>query len=111
MPAVAPAPLHSGLATLAARRRRPVFAAAAAAIVLAGTTAAITAGRDTGSAPRPSAVSSAPACVPLTFAGTAPAGLVATGTPASFPWGTQISWHCTYAPPQPSCTRASQPKI
>lgn len=97
--ATGPAPLYAGLAAkVAVRRRRLVMAAAAAAIALAGTTAAITTALDASTAPRPLAVSSASSSVPLTFSGTSPRGLTATGTLASFPWGTQINWHCSYAP-------------
>ncbi|ALO67073.1 hypothetical protein AS189_11910 [Arthrobacter alpinus] len=102
--AVAPAvaghvPLYAGLADqLARRRRRFTVALAAAAIIVAGTTAAITTGLNSSTAPPPSAVSSASSSVSLTFAGTSPQGLTATGTLSSYPWGTQISWRCRYAP-------------
>ena len=92
-------PHYAGLAAhLARRRRRFTLAAAAAAVILAGTTAAITTGIVSGTALPPSAVSSASSSVPLTFAGTSPRGLSATGTLFSYPWGSQISWHCSYAP-------------
>lgn len=91
-------PLYAGLAAqLARHRRRFTVAMAAAAIILAGTTAAITTGLNSGTAPPPSAVSSATSSVSLTFAGTSPQGLSATGTLSSYPWGTHISWHCRYA--------------
>lgn len=92
------APLYAGLAAhLARRRRRFTLAAAAASIILAGTTAAITTGINSGTTPPSSAVSSASSSVPLAFVGTSPRGLTATGTLSSYPWGTQISWHCNYA--------------
>lgn len=36
--------------------------------------------------------------MPLTFTGTSPRGLSATGKLSSYSWATQISWHCSYAP-------------
>ena len=96
--ASAPAPLYAGLAARVARRRRRFsLAAAAAAIVLAGSTAAITAGLTSGAATVPSAIGSASVTSPLTFTGDASAsGLAATGSLASYSWGTQISWRCSY---------------
>ncbi|AIY00188.1 hypothetical protein ART_0589 [Arthrobacter sp. PAMC 25486] len=94
-----PAPLYAGLAAkVAVRRRKFVLAAAAAAIALAGTTAAITTALDTSTSPPPLAISSASSSVQLTFSGMLQRGMTATGTLASFPWGTQIDWHCSYAP-------------
>ncbi|MBW4096306.1 MAG: hypothetical protein HIU81_13550 [Acidobacteria bacterium] len=108
----APVPLYAGLAaSVARRRRRFVLVGAAAAIFLTGATASITSAVDRGIAPPAAAVSSAAPGVPLTFKGDAgsssgsggtsagypSAGLVATGSLASYPWGTQISWECSYA--------------
>ncbi|MHA7175903.1 hypothetical protein ACX80D_04555 [Arthrobacter sp. Sr24] len=65
---------------------------------MAGTTAAITTEIISSTAPPSLAVSSASPSMPLTFAGTLPRGHSATGKLSSYSWGTQISWHCSYAP-------------
>ncbi|WP_449372766.1 anti-sigma factor family protein [Arthrobacter psychrolactophilus] len=91
-------PLYAELsARVTSRRRRLILAAAAAAIALASTTAAITTAVQSSTAPPQSAVSSAASGTELTFTGARATGLTATGELSSFPWGTQISWSCSYS--------------
>lgn len=96
--AISAAPLYAQLsARVASRRRRFILASAAAAIALASTTAAITTAIQSSTAPPPSAVSGAASSTELTFTGARATGLTATGELSSFPWGTQISWRCSYS--------------
>lgn len=91
-------PLYAELAAkVTSRRRRFIVAAAAAALALASTTAAITTAVQSGTAPPPSVASSAASSTELTFTGAKTSGLTATGKLSSFPWGTQISWRCSYS--------------
>ncbi|WP_427019125.1 hypothetical protein ACQCSX_04625 [Pseudarthrobacter sp. P1] len=73
--------------------------AAAAGIALAAGTAGVTAAV-VGAAP-PSAGQSAtasPGTVALAFSAQAPGPITAVGSLVPLPWGTGISWECSYAP-------------
>lgn len=100
-PPLAPNPVPYVVFAQKVRRRRAGWAAAAAAavLVLAGGTAAVTAGLLPQGPPSPAQTTATPgtAGVQLAFTSTGQQLLAAHGQARPEPWGTQLSWTCSYS--------------